>query len=107
MRPAARPLPLLAMAAPAILLMGGFFVLPVVAVALDAFSEGASAFARVIAMPRFLPALAGSLLLTLVAVSLSVGVGLGVALHLSRLPERQRPYALDAEYAAPRLADLA
>ena len=78
MRPGSRPLPLAAMAMPAILVMAGFFVLPVAAVALDAFSEGASAFRRVTAMPRFLPSLVGSLLLTLVAV------------HLSRLPERQR-----------------
>jgi putative spermidine/putrescine transport system permease protein len=90
MRPGTHPLVLAAIALPAGLAMIGFFVLPVAAVAIDAFSEGTSAFRRVIAMPRFLPSLAGSLLLTVVAVSLSVGVGLSVALHLSRLPERQR-----------------
>ena len=41
-------------------------------------------------MPRFLPSLAGSLLLTAVAVSLSVGVGLAVALHLSVADGRVR-----------------
>jgi len=78
------------MAAPALAMLAVFFALPVIAIALDAFTDGASAFGRVFALPRFLPTLAGSLLLTAVAVGLSVGVGVAVALYLSRLDERQR-----------------
>ena len=90
MRPRTRSLALAGMALPAMLVMAGFFLLPVAAIVLDAFSEGTRAFGRVLALPRFLPSLVGSLVLTAVAVSVSVGVGLAVALHLSRLPERQR-----------------
>lgn len=85
-----RGLTLVALAAPALAMLVFFFALPVIAIALDAFADGGSAFGRVFALPRFLPALAGSLLLTAVAVGLSVGVGVAVALHLSRLEERQR-----------------
>ena len=81
---------LLLLAAPALLMLAFFFALPVIAVALDAFADGGSAFGRVFALPRFLPALAGSLLLTAVAVALSVAVGVAVALYLSRLDERRR-----------------
>lgn len=85
-----RNLSLIGLAAPALIVLALFFALPVVAVAIDAFSDGGNAFARILALPRFIPALAGSLLLTAVAVSLSVGVGVAVTLHLSRLNERGR-----------------
>lgn len=75
---------------PAALLLAAFFVLPVAAVAVDALREGMGAFARVVALPAFWSSLAGSALLTLVAASLSTVIGVAVALHLSRLPERQR-----------------
>ncbi len=78
------------LAAPALVVLGLFFVLPLGAVALDAFSDGGAAFGRVTAQPRFASALAGSLLLTAVAVTVSVSVGIAVALHLSRQSERNR-----------------
>lgn len=80
------------LAAPAVLLLAAFFVLPLAAVAHDAFAGG-GAFARVLAMPAFWPSLAGSAVLTVVASLLSVTVGVAVALHLSRLPERARTLA--------------
>ncbi|HZP88518.1 MAG TPA: ABC transporter permease subunit [Burkholderiales bacterium] len=76
--------------APGTVLMGLFFVVPAIAVAIDAFTDHGSAFARVFTTPGFWDALAGSAVLTLVASSLSTVVGLLVALHLSRLAERTR-----------------
>jgi putative spermidine/putrescine transport system permease protein len=78
------------LAAPAAVWLGLFFALPVAAVAVDAFSGGGTAFARIVAQPTFWPSLAGSGLLTVVATAISTLVGIAVALHLSRLPERRR-----------------
>jgi putative spermidine/putrescine transport system permease protein len=79
-----------ALAAPAVALLALFFALPVLAVAVDAFSGGGAAFARVLAAAGFLDALTGSVLLTLVASTLSTLAGVAVALHLSRLAPRRR-----------------
>jgi putative spermidine/putrescine transport system permease protein len=79
-----------ALALPAVSLLALFFVLPVAGVAVDALREGTAAFARVLAASGFWRALAGSAALTLVAATLSTAVGVAVALHLSRLPARQR-----------------
>jgi putative spermidine/putrescine transport system permease protein len=76
--------------APALLLLAMFFVLPVVAVGVDAFREGTASFRRVFAISGIGGDLAGSLLLTLVASSVSTAIGLGVALHLSRLRQSVR-----------------
>jgi putative spermidine/putrescine transport system permease protein len=81
---------LLALAAPALLVLAVFFAAPVASVGVDAFSEGTGAFARVFALPTFWPSLGGSLVLTLVASGVSTLVGIAVALHLSRLDERPR-----------------
>ncbi|HEX4884318.1 MAG TPA: ABC transporter permease subunit [Casimicrobiaceae bacterium] len=78
------------LAAPAATLGVLFFVLPIVALAIDALGDGGSAFARVLALPTFWPSLAGSAILTLVAATLSTLVGLAVAVHLASLPERAR-----------------
>ena len=78
------------LASPAVLLLALFFVLPVVAVGIDAFREGTAAFGRVFAIPGIGGDLAGSLLLTLVASTVSTAIGLAVALHLSRLPQAAR-----------------
>ena len=80
----------LLLAAPAVAFLAVFFLLPTAVVAIDATREGTKAFARVIALPGFWPSLTGSLSLTLTAASVSTIVGFTVALHLSRLPERQR-----------------
>jgi putative spermidine/putrescine transport system permease protein len=80
----------LALALPGVLLLALFFVLPVAGVAVDAFSGGGAAFARVVFSPGFWSSLAGSGVLTFVAATLSTIVGMAVALHLSRLAPRQR-----------------
>jgi ABC-type spermidine/putrescine transport system, permease component I len=75
---------------PGIVLLALFFVLPVGAVAVDAFRDGWAAFGRVFATSGFWRAVGGSVVLTLVAASLSTVVGMTVALHLSRRPPRSR-----------------
>jgi putative spermidine/putrescine transport system permease protein len=79
-----------ALALPGAALLALFFALPVVAVALDAFSEGGAGFGRVFAAAGFWSALAGSSVLTSVAASVSTLVGVAVALHLSRLSPAPR-----------------
>lgn len=71
-------------ALPGLAVLAAFFGLPLAAVAVDAFADPGS-FARILATPNFWRALAGSLVLTLVAASLSLVVGIAVALHLARL----------------------
>jgi len=80
----------IALLAPGTLLLGMFFIVPAIAVAIDAFREGRSAFGRVFATAGFWDALAGSAVLTLVASIASTVIGFLVALHLSRLSERAR-----------------
>jgi putative spermidine/putrescine transport system permease protein len=80
----------LLLAAPAACVLLIFFALPVAGVAVDALREGTKAFERAFALPAFWPSLAGSLLLTFSAASVSTLVGVAVALHLSRMGERQR-----------------
>jgi putative spermidine/putrescine transport system permease protein len=75
-------------AAPALIVLAFFFLLPLGAVAIDAAAPGA--FARVFANPIFWRSLGGSVMLTLVAAGVSTAVGFAVALHLSRLSERKR-----------------
>jgi len=84
------PRALLMLSAPAVLVLAVFFALPLASVVVDAFSDGTGAFARVFALPTFWSSLAGSLVLTLVASTVSTLAGIAVALHLSRLGERQR-----------------
>lgn len=78
------------LSAPAVLLLGLFFAVPLAAVLVDALAEGGAAFGRIVAMPTFWPSLLGSVLLTLVASTLSAIVGLLVAMYLARLPEGRR-----------------
>ena len=78
------------LAAPAVALLALSFGLPMAGIAVDAFSDGLKAFARVVATPTFLPSLVGTLVLTVVASTLSIIVGVAVALHLSRMEERHR-----------------
>ena len=79
-----------ALALPGVALLALFFALPVLAVAVDAFSDRGAAFSRVFAASGFWGALAGSSVLTLVAATLSTLAGVAVALHLSRMPPRRR-----------------
>ncbi len=78
------------LASPGVLLFALFFLVPVLAVAVDALREGSASFARVFATSGFWHALAGSSVLTLFAATLSTVVGVAVALYLSHLSPRRR-----------------
>ena len=80
----------IALGLPGMLLFALFFLVPVLAVAVDALREGSASFARVFATPGFWHALAGSAALTLVAATLSTVVGIAVALYLSQLSPHRR-----------------
>jgi len=81
--------PLLGLAAPGVPLFTFFFVVPLLAVSWEPLTS-MGAFERVLANPLFLGGLTNSAYLTLVSASGSLVIGLLVAMHLSRLPERQR-----------------
>jgi putative spermidine/putrescine transport system permease protein len=81
---------LLALAAPGVLVLLVFFLVPVAFVARDALSDGFKAFARVFANPLFWSSLIGSIELTVSASLFSLAVGFAVALHLSRLGPKLR-----------------
>lgn len=85
-----RPTTLALLAGPGIVVMLFFFALPLVAVSLDAITDGGAAFHRVFANPLFWRGLGGSVLLTFSAAAFSLVVGFAVALHLSRLSARLR-----------------
>ena len=80
----------LALTAPGAALLLFFFVLPLTAVAVDAFAEGVTAFRRVITNDLFWGGLRGTLELAATASVFSLLVGCAVALHLSRLSHRAR-----------------
>lgn len=82
------------LAAPGLLVLVGFFMIPVAFVAHDAFSEGLAAFGRVFVNPLFWSSLLGSLELTISASVFSLLVGFAVALHLSRLGPKLRAVLL-------------
>lgn len=81
---------LIALALPGAAMLAFFFIIPLVFVARDAFSEGFAAFARVFANPVFWSSLLGSVILTLCAATFSLLVGFAVALHLSRVGAKLR-----------------
>jgi putative spermidine/putrescine transport system permease protein len=80
----------IALALPGVLLLVLFFALPLLAIAIDALREGASAFIRVFTTAGFWTSLGGSAVLTLVAAVVSTVIGFAVALHLSRMSQRSR-----------------
>lgn len=85
------PRPLLAaMAAPGAACLLLFFLLPLGVVALESLAGGGAAYARLLARPEFWLGLRNTMALGLTAGAVSVLAGFAVALHLSRLPERQR-----------------
>ena len=80
----------LLMVAPGAALLIFFFVIPLAAVSVDAFTGGGSAFARVFRNELFWGGLRGTLTLALTASVFSLLIGFAVALHLSRLREITR-----------------
>lgn len=80
----------LILVAPGAALFAFFFLLPLAAVSLDAFREGAGAFGRVLGSDLFWGGLRGTVVLATTASVFSLVVGFAVALHLSRLRESTR-----------------
>ncbi|QEL24962.1 ABC transporter permease subunit [Bosea sp. F3-2] len=87
---------LVAFATPGVAVLGLFFLVPVCAVLIGAFSDGGSAFGRLLADPVFWNGLRGTLILGTAAPLFSLAVGFCVALTLSRLAPRARATALIA-----------
>lgn len=85
---------LLLMSAPAALLLGLFFALPLASVMAEAFGGGGEGFSRVLRDPMFWKGLRGSLALSLAAGTLSLGVGFFVAQQLARLGAAARTLLL-------------
>ncbi len=79
---------------PAWAFMGLFFVLPLAALALEAFAEGGGAWARLYANPLLPGALRNTLALGLTAGGVSALVGTAVAVELARQPERRRRWMI-------------
>jgi len=82
------------LSAPAALLLGLFFVLPLGSVLLEAFAGGGESFGRVLRDPVFWKGLRGSLVLSLAAGTVSLGVGFFVAQQLARLTATARTLLL-------------
>ena len=78
------------LAAPGVALFIFFFLIPLVAVSMDGFTGGGSAFLRVFRNDLFWGGLRGTLVLASSASAFSLVVGFMVALHLSRLGETAR-----------------
>jgi putative spermidine/putrescine transport system permease protein len=87
---------LAAFAAPGAVVLGLFFLLPVSAVLVGAFSDGGSAFGRLSSDPVFWNGLRGTIVLGTVAPLFSLAVGFCVALTLARLAPGLRTAALIA-----------
>lgn len=87
---------LAAMTVPGAVVLGLFFLLPVGAVLIGAFTDGGSAFARLTADPVFWNGLRGTMVLGTVAPLFSLVVGFCVALALARFAPGVRTAALIA-----------
>jgi putative spermidine/putrescine transport system permease protein len=79
---------------PAWAFMALFFGAPLAALLPEAFSEGGSAFGKLLTNPLFFGALRNSLLLGLVSGALSAVVGTCIAIELARQPERRRQWMM-------------
>jgi len=84
------------MTAPGAVVLGLFFLLPVGAVLIGAFTDNGSAFGRLIADPVFWNGLRGTMVLGTVAPLFSLVVGFCVALALARFAPGLRTAALIA-----------
>ncbi|MCF8480248.1 MAG: ABC transporter permease subunit [Rhodospirillum sp.] len=78
------------LALPGLVFLSLFFVLPLSVVAVEAFTDGGSAFVRLWASGAFWSSLTGSLILGTVAPLASLAVGFPVALCLAGLPPERR-----------------
>ena len=80
----------LILAAPGAALFIFFFLIPLIAVSMDGFTGGGSAFLRVFRNDLFWGGLRGTLILAITASVFSLLVGFAVALHLSRISNTAR-----------------
>lgn len=87
---------LAAFSGPGVIVLALFFIVPVCSVLVGAFSEGGSAFSRLMADPVFWNGLKGTLILGTVAPLFSLFIGFCVALTLARLAPGLRMAALIA-----------
>lgn len=87
---------LAAFSGPGVIVLTLFFIVPVCSVLVGAFSEGGSAFSRLMADPVFWNGLKGTLILGTVAPLFSLFIGFCVALTLARLAPGLRMAALIA-----------
>ena len=78
------------LAAPGAALLIFFFLVPLAAVSMDGFTDGGSAFVRVLRNDLFWGGLRGSLVLASTASVFSLIIGFAVALHLSRIGNTAR-----------------
>tara|TARA_S200002703_G_scaffold8106_2_gene8300 strand:+ start:3548 stop:4399 length:852 start_codon:yes stop_codon:yes gene_type:complete len=78
------------LALPATVFLFAFFVLPLIFVAADSFSDGGSAYGRVASDPVFWAGLKGSFVIGIAAPLFSLVVGYFVSLHLAGKSERVR-----------------
>lgn len=79
---------------PAWLFMLMFFILPLLALVPEAFSDGASAFSRVFGDSLFIVATRNTVILGLVSGAVSAVVGTAIAIEIARQPERHRQWML-------------
>lgn len=87
---------LAAFSGPGVIVLALFFIVPVCSVLVGAFSDGGSAFSRLMADPVFWNGLKGTLILGTVAPLFSLFIGFCVALTLARLAPGLRMAALIA-----------
>lgn len=87
---------LAAFSGPGVIVLALFFIVPVCSVLVGAFSDGGSAFSRLMADPVFWNGLKGTIVLGTVAPLFSLFVGFSVALTLARLAPGLRTAALIA-----------
>lgn len=71
-----------------------FFILPLLALVPEAFSDGGSAFGRVFGDPLFLGAARNTVLLGVIAGAVSAVVGTAIAIELARQPEGRRQWMM-------------
>ncbi|OYD25260.1 ABC transporter permease [Oceanimonas baumannii] len=80
----------LIMTLPTLLLMAGFFFLPLFIIFGEALQEPLSALSRLISDNAFWQSLLGSLVLAIMASGVSVAVGLMIAIYLAKQPAQLR-----------------
>ena len=79
---------------PAWLFLAAFFILPLIALAPEAFAEGGEAFLRLFGDALFLDATRNTIILGLLAGLVSTLIGTAIAIELARQSERRRQWMI-------------